>query len=261
MRRFIFVVFLSLLFVGVLSGRTVKRVVSLAPSLTEMVYALGAQDKLVGVTRYCNYPYEVTNLTRVGGMLDVNIETLIRLKPDVILLSYSGNTAQQAEQFQKLGFRTETFRENSVMDILSNIIRISGVLGVSPVQATNLFLTQYHAIVPVQPQKTVIFLLSWKPAYSVTAQTFIGDALQLAGLSNVVSSPLAYPSLSIEDLVRLNPRYWIAVQTLQTEQKSMNRILGKFGIKPRWIFVDADTLSRPGPRVVGAIQDLIKKLR
>lgn len=238
-----------------------KRVVSLAPSLTEMVYALGAQNRLVGVTRYCNYPPETSNKTRVGGMLDPNIETLIRLKPNLILLSYSGNTREQAERFAKLGFKTMSFKEKSLSDIVSNLVQLGKILKVSPTKATNDFITTLKSVQPIHPSMTAVLLLSWKPAYSVTANTFIGDAIRLTGLSNVVVSPIAYPSLSIENLVRLHPAVIIAVTALKSSQKSIAKTFARFNFNPKWIFIDTDSLSRPGPRVAPAILKLSKDVK
>jgi len=264
MKKPLFLVF-TLLWIfttfGFANNYKYKRVVSLAPSLTEMVYALGAQDRLVGVTRYCNYPPETSNKTRVGGMLDPNIETLIRLKPDLILLSYSGNTREQAERFAKLGFKTISFKEKSLSDIVSNIVKLGKLLEVSPTQATNDFITTLKSVRPIHPSMTAVILLSWKPAYSATANTFIGDAIRLTGLSNVVVSPIAYPSLSIENLVRLHPEFIIAITSLKASQKAIAKTFARFNFQPKWIFIDTDSLSRPGPRVSPTILQLSQAIK
>jgi iron complex transport system substrate-binding protein len=109
------------------SSSVPSRVVSLAPSLTEVVFALGAEKKLVGVTRYCDYPPEAKELPEVGGLLDPSYEVLVTLKPDLVLLL--GDHAGTRDRLRALGIRTISQTNNSTEAIIHSIKNIGEILG------------------------------------------------------------------------------------------------------------------------------------
>src|SRR5262245_35436188 len=109
--------------------RTVRRIVSLAPSLTETVYALGLQDRLVGDTDYCDYPVDASKKHKVGGAINPNMEEVAALKPDVVLVVKSLNRLETVHALQLLGIAVYSTDPHTVQDVLASMKRLSTVLG------------------------------------------------------------------------------------------------------------------------------------
>jgi len=243
-------------FVSAWGAKAPKRVVSLAPSITEIMFAIGAGDRLVAVTRYDNYPPVVSNLTRVGGIIDVDLEKLVILKPDLVLVSYSGNTPDKVERMKDLGLKTLLLKEKRVKDILSNIIILSRIMGKDPHSLLNRLESKLRNLPRLKKHPRAVVLISAFPFFSVSEHSFIGDAIEKAGFKNAVKSSVAYPQLDSEALVRLRPDVLILTSSLRRSGKEIRAIFRPFRQHPVLIYVNADRLSRPGPRIFGLISQL-----
>jgi iron complex transport system substrate-binding protein len=234
------------------------RVVSLAPSLTEMMFAIGEGDRVVGVTSYCDYPPDVTNLPKVGGLSDFDIEKTVSLKPDLVLASWSGNPKDKVERLKSMGIRVLVLRENSVADIMTNLARLAEVFGKDPAGILAPFHEKLSSLAVIGKIPSAMAVISIKPVFSVSTQSFIGDVLRIAGYSNTVQSAAAYPMLSEEMIAAMNPDYLFIADDFAGEKPYFENLIKIFRLHSKIVFIDTDILSRPGPRIAGLIIELSK---
>lgn len=232
-----------------------QRIVSLLPSLTESVCALGQCAKLVGVDRYSNYPTSVRALVQVGGGLDPNIEAIVALKPDLVLVATS---APGSDRLRALGLRVVALEPKDY----ANAVRVLGALGhilgvdtaMSVVQTMQADMRAAVSQVPTSAVgKRVYFEVSPGP-YAASTSSFLGQTLERLGLQNIVAGRLGpFPKVNPEFVVRAQPDViligdsnaeampgrpgWSTLKALQA-----NRVC---------VFnkEDADILVRAGPRM------------
>ncbi len=201
-------------------GRTVRipqpvrRIVSLAPSLTETVYALGLEDKLVGDTDYCDYPADATKKHKVGGAINPNMEEVAALKPDVVLVVKSLNRLETVRALEQIGIPVYSTDPHTVKDVVASMKKLSGVLGSQEAgDAVNEKLENRLAAVHTKlngvAAKRVMFVVWTEPLISVGRKTFIADVLEQAGGMSVVESKQDWPQFSLEEAVRLQPEYLV----------------------------------------------------
>jgi iron complex transport system substrate-binding protein len=182
-----------------------QRIVSLLPSLTESVCALGGCARLVGVDRYSNWPAEVRKLPQLGGLDDAQIETIVALRPDVVLASTSARALDRLEALGLVVLRLKSERHADVQRTLSLLARLLG----SPERAAPLWQQlqrQLQAAAARVPERlrgaSVYFEIGGGP-YAAGTSSFIGETLQQLGLANIVPAELGpFPKLNPEFVVR-----------------------------------------------------------
>lgn len=262
-RRYLFFIFILLLSCGKPNQNTIsdnppERVVCLAPSLTEMMFAIGEGGRVAGVTSYCDYPPEVTNLPEVGGLSDFDIEKTVSLKPDMVLASWSGNPKDKVERLEALGIQVLVLKENSVADILTNLALLAEVFGKDPAGILAPIVEKLSTLPDDGLKPSAMVVISMKPVFSVSTQSFIGDVLRIAGYSNTVQSSAAYPMLSEEMIAGMNPEYLFIADDFSGEKAYFDNLVKNFHLHAKILFIDTDTLSRPGPRIADLILELSK---
>jgi iron complex transport system substrate-binding protein len=190
-----------------------RRILSAAPNVTEICAALGLLPRLVGRTRYCVHPPEVSKITNFGGLTDANIETLIGLKPDLILMS--GTSRELTEQFERLDLRYASVPDNRLEDLFTAITEI-GSLTSTPARAKQLSANIRHDLSQartrmqsVNSQRVLLLIgtLSTPPAPPFVAGpgSFYDDLLMLLGQENALSDGQAFTQLSLEAIVEIDP--------------------------------------------------------
>lgn len=247
-----------------------QRIVSLLPSLTESVWALGGGTRLVGVDRYSNWPAELAPLPRLGGHDDAHIEAIVRLKPDVVLASTS---ARALGRLESLGVPVVQLTSETQADVRRTLILLATLLG-DAVAADRVWadiereMAAAAARVPAALRgRTVYFELGSGP-YAAGATSFIGETLSRLGLVNIVPAALGpFPKLTPEFVLRANP------EIVMGEQREIE----KLGERPGWKALAAvrnrqrcgfspaqyDVLIRPGPRLgeaAGVVADCLQQL-
>ena len=232
-----------------------RRVVSLLPSLTESVCALGQCAKLVGVDRYSNYPASVQALARVGGGLDPNIEAIVALKPDLVLVAAS---APGTERLRALGLRVLALEPKDYASAVRVLGTLGQALGVDTapavVAAMEADTRAATALVPTNARgKTVYFEVSPGP-YAASASSFLGHTLERLGLKNVVAGNLGpFPKVNPEFVVRVQPDV-IMVGDSNADALPARPGWGSLhAIQQKRVCAfdkaQADILVRPGPRM------------
>jgi len=250
----------------------VRRIVSLAPSMTETVYALGLQDRLVGDTDYCDYPADAAKKHKVGGAINPNMEEVAALKPDVVLVVKSLNRLETVRALEQIGIAVYSTDPHTVQDVVGSLKRLSEVLGAEEAGNTlNEDLERRVAAVQKKlngaATKRVLFVVWTEPLMSVGRKTFIADVLECAGATSVVDSRQDWPQYSLEEAVRLQPDYLVfASSHSETVHKDVEALALKPGwsaleaLKHRKIAVISDAINRPGPRIVDAVEELARQL-
>lgn len=246
----------------------VTKAVSLAPNLTEIIFAVGAGENLVGVTSFCNYPAEAEKIQSVGDTLKPNIENIIALKPQVVFVS----TASQLEAFTKTleEQNIDVFVTNpdSLEDIYRSIEKIGEIFGRSENARTlNENLKQRVARVENRAEKNgknekvKTFVQIDKSLYTIGAQSFLTDLIEKAGGASVTADiATAYPKISRERAFALDPE--VIILSDSPDNGAPNEVFeNSRAVKNERVFkIDADILSRPGPRSVDALERIAEVL-
>ncbi len=202
-----------------------KRIVSLVPSQSELLWDLGLRDKLVGITKFCIHPNELfTSVYRVGGTKTLSIEKIRTLKPDLIIGNKEENERSQIEALQK-EFNVWMSDIYTLPDALKTIHAIGELTNTQ--QKANEILgnieTSFQNL--AQLKKTVLYLI-WKPYMAAGRGTFIGDMLSRIGLENVISdTDSRYPELTVEAIRELNPEIiFLSSEPFPFKEKHLNEL-------------------------------------
>lgn len=249
----------------VASPEAARRIVSVLPSLTEMVCELGACERLVGVDRYSDWPLSVRRLPKVGGGLDPNIEAIVALKPDVVLMSASSLRA--AQQLRSLGLTVLALEPKQYADVERVYLLLAAVLGIPksvPAKLWQSIDTRISGIAVSLPTSStearVYFEVSPAP-YGAGESSFIGETLARLGAVNIISTALgAFPKLNPEFIVQADPSVIMA----SSESISASHIAARPGwqalqaVRTKRVCVfsreQSDLLVRPGPRMAEGAQ-------
>ena len=246
------------------------RIVSLAPSITEIIFALGMGDHLVGVTIFSNYPPEAKKLPKIGTYIHLNLEKILWLRPDIAIGIYDGNRKSEIEILKEAGIQVYMTNPRNVNDVLYDIRKIGSVLGVperGKALSKRLEKRVKRVINKVRPLKKVrVFLqINIKPIITVNKDTFQNDLIRLAGGINIAENePIRYPKISIEEIINRKPEVIII---------SCMEVGGKFEeAKKEWMkwksipavrddriyLVNSDLLDRASPRLIEGLELLAR---
>jgi ABC-type Fe3+-hydroxamate transport system substrate-binding protein len=249
-----------------------RRIVSLLPSFTELLFAIGAGDRLVGRTAWCDYPPEALDVPNVGDGMPPNVEAVAARQPDLVVLYRSGPNVTASEQLERLGIRTVLF-DLDLLEHLGPAARRLGVLTGRPAAADSLaraldsLASESPApnAQPLPPNTQSLAFIVWdNPAIVIGAGSYLDRLAALAGARNVfhdISSPSA--QVSIETIVARDPDF-IAIL-------SDNAVQPRYASRPEWKAVRAvrqgrflvlpgQLFGRPGPRVAEAVREFRRRL-
>jgi iron complex transport system substrate-binding protein len=251
----------------------VQRVVSLAPNLTETIYALGLDDKLAGDTTYCDIPSAAKEKPHVGAPQDPSLEAIIALHPDLVLATTSINRPQTADALLKLGVPVYTSDPHTIAGMLNSTATMADLLGASEQGATLVAelhnrLDALHAALQDRPMVHVLFVVWEDPLISIGQNTFIADALRWAGAESIIVASQNWPQVSMEEVVRLQPEY--IVLTSDHLAAETHQHVSNLRDRPTWselravkmdhVVMASDEFTRPSPGLVDAIESLAREL-
>ncbi|MCG0278280.1 MAG: cobalamin-binding protein [Thermanaeromonas sp.] len=245
-----------------------ERLVSLSPGNTEILFALGLGGKVVGVDDYSDYPPEAVDIPKIGGFSNPNVEKIVALKPDLVLAT---NMHEEAvRRLEEIGIPVAVVSPKTVEGILDSIEWIGKLTGASE-DASRLVadlrerLEKVKAVVekiPLDKRPWVYYEVYSDPLMTAGPQTFIGQLIELAGGRNIAyDAQTDYPEFSAETVIERNPDVIIFPQWHGSESLTVERLKSRSGwqeikaVKNNRVFgVDANIVSRPGPRVVDALE-------
>jgi cobalamin transport system substrate-binding protein len=244
----------------------VTRAISLAPSITESIFAVGAADRLVGVTTYCNYPEQAKAIQKVGDTISPNLETIVALKPDVVLVS----TASQIESFmntlEQNGIAVYVTNPTSIDGVLSDLMKLGDLFGTLDVTSALLNdlqsrIDEVSLRVGEGKRPNVFLQISKEPLFTIGQQSFMTAIIEKAGGHSVTADVgSAYPKLSKETALALSPE--VIILSASDDNSSPNEVFKNSpAVKNARVFsVNADLLSRPGPRLVDALEQIARDI-
>ena len=235
-----------------------QRIVSLLPSLTETVCALGACERLVGVDRYSNWPASVVPLQGVGGGLDPNIEAIVALRPDVVLMATSSRAQARLES---LGLKVVALEPKTYADVQRVLGKVGQVLGVADaLQVWRVIDAGVQAAaqsLPAAARGTRVYFEVNSGPYAAGPSSFIGETLARLGAGNIVPAALGpFPKLNPEFVVRAEPDLIMvgarSAEGLATRPGWSQMRALREGRLCRFDAAQSDVLIRPGPRMAEA---------
>jgi iron complex transport system substrate-binding protein len=246
----------------------VNRIVTLAPNLTETVYALGLEGKLVGDTDVCDTPTAAKQKPHVGDPQNPSLEAIVALRPDLVLATTSINREETADALARLGIAVYTTDSHTVRGTLDSIAHIADVAGAADQGAALVARLQsrldvLHARLADLPMVHVLFVVWEDPLITIGQNTFIADALRWAGAESIVLSDNNWPQLSLEEVVRLEPDYIVftsghagaaASEVADLRAKSVWRDLD--AVEQGHVVDVSEEALRPAPGLVDAIEQL-----
>jgi len=251
-----------------------KRIISLAPNITETIYALKADSLLVGVTQYCDYPPEAKTKETVGSMLDPNLEKISAQKPDLIIVTTEGNSKYTYLSLKNNGYKvfvSNPFDINGITRMIVNIGKLTGKLSEGKKIAEKIEdgRKYYKLENTAEKMKNCLLIISLNPLITVNKFTYINEIMELAGFDNIYKDELLeYPNINYEDVLIKNPDYifYLCDTTNKTYMdESMLSIKSKLNTvnacKNNRVFpADESLVSRPGPRVLETVKLLKSKV-
>ncbi|HTJ97561.1 MAG TPA: cobalamin-binding protein [Rhodocyclaceae bacterium] len=247
-----------------------KRIISLAPHITELVYAAGAGDKLVGTVEFSNYPPAAEKLPRVGGYSRLDVEAIAALKPDLILAWESGNAPANLAQLRKLKIPVFVSQPDHIADIARDLERygeLAGTRDISTAAATKF--RQRHAALQKQyanRRPVRVFYQVWdQPLMTINGHQIISDVIQLCGGQNIYANLAALaPTVSVESVLSEDPEAIVAggmgeKSPAWLEQwRHWPRLTAT--TKGNLFFVDPNLLQRHTPRLLDGAELLCQQL-
>ena len=250
-------------------NRPVQRIVALAPHLTELAYAAGAGEKLVGVARYSDYPAAAGNLPQVGDAVRVDVESILALKPDLVLAWRSGNPPAEVGRLEQIGLPvlvTEPARLSDIPRLLRAIGTLAGTGGPAQMAATDFegeiqSLRERYA---KAPRLRVFYLIWHKPLLTVNGNHLISEMITLCGGDNVFADlNQLTPAVTLEALIVAKPGVILGGASAGGEKgfvsqwrAAMPPPLSELPAR----YIDPDLIQRPTPRIVAGVKAVCSAL-
>ena len=249
-----------------------QRIISLAPSNTEILFALGLGDRVVGVTDYCNYPPEATTKPSVGDYTEPNIEVIIAMEPDLVLATEEHET--EMAQLESHGITVVGLNPTTIDEVLASITLVGQITGqeaeaasvVNDMQKRIKAVTDKTSMLS-ETEKTRVFYIIWHdPIWTAGAGSFANALIEIAGGVNIAHDLSGYADISMEAVIAGNPQVIIAGVGMGTGE---DLPLEYMKTEPRLEVVDArqnnriygvnmDIVGRPGPRIIEALEEFFR---
>lgn len=251
-----------------------RRIVSLAPHVTELLYAAGGGDRIVGTVSYSDYPPQARDLPRVGDNKALDLERIAALKPDLIVVWRHGNAQKQTDRLRALGLPLFFSEPRKLESIPENLEKLGKLMDTGPVatRAAADFRQQVETLRKTyanRPPVTVFYQVWQQPLMTLNGQHMVSDMLALCGGRNLFGNePPLVPTVSVEAVVAGNPE---AMMTAGLGATRPDKPLADFSMWEKWksvtavarnnlFIIDGDLVNRAGPRVVQGAAQICKDL-
>lgn len=247
-----------------------KRIVSLAPNITEILFSLGLDEEIVGVSIHCNFPEKAKSKLKIGSYINLDFERIISLNPNLIIGTGAGNTREMVDRLERLGFPTFVIFPKNFYDILKSIGHIGEIVdrkreakmileGMKKRSQRVVHLTQGL------PRPRVFIQIGDAPIVTVGKGSFADDLISLAGGENIARHEKErYPRLGIEEILKRSPE--IIVISSMNPKGDYQKIIQQWGkwksipaVKNGRIhLIDSDLVDRPSPRIIMGLEELAR---
>ena len=249
-----------------------KKIVSLAPNITEILFSLGLDQEIVGVSIHCNYPEKVQSKVRVGSYISLDFEKIVSLKPDLIIATGAGNTRDMVDRLERLGFPTYVIFPKNVEDVIRSVAHLSQLVGREK-EGTEIILElkkRKERVVELTlglPRPRVFLQIGEAPIVTVGKNSFADDLIRLAGGDNVAGNEKEmYPRFGMEEILKRSPE--VILISSMNPKGNYQRVLQEWS---RWKtipavkngqihLIDSDLIDRPSPRIIEGLEEMAKIL-
>jgi iron complex transport system substrate-binding protein len=245
-----------------------SRIVSLTPALTEILFAVGAGDRVVGVTEYCDYPPEARSRPKIGGYVNPSVEAVVALKPDLVVVSPGPGNRDAALAMRRAGLRVEVVSAETLEESLSAIEAVGALSGNADAgrRLASHVRERLDAVarrVAGEPRVPTLFCIQTEPIIAAGRETLPAQLLEIAGGVNVVLEP-RYPRLGLESVIAYKPALILqarmdapSAETEHAEEVFWSRWPQIPAVAAKRVVVLANGVAlRPGPRVADAAEAL-----
>ncbi len=245
-----------------------QRVVSLAPSVTETLFALGFGDRVVGVTTYCDYPPEARRLPKIGGFTNPSLEAIVATRPDLVIGVNDSSHPVKTKEIERLGIKIALISVTSLDDILNSFKSVARLLGRPEAgerlvhKITRQFEEVKKRVAPV-PRRSTIFAVGLRPLVAVGGKNFIDELITLAGGENIAGNA-AQPWLNLPDEYVVAKAPQVIIQAgMGSERGTSVKYWGDLKSIPavkegRVYSYPSDKILRPGPRVGEGLEEIAR---
>ena len=247
-----------------------KRIVSLKPNITEILFALGAGDRVVGATKYCDYPEEAKKLPKVADYTRPFLEPIIALKPDLVIGSREESSRKSIEELQKLGIEAAILPFTTLDETISSILAISQIVGRAHegemiVRGMRARLSEVKNRWEKAPKKRVLAVVGRRPLIVFGQNTYMDEILKVVGAENVVEArSVKYPRWSAENVITANPDV-ILDFSMGSETADPQDVLKSWGelktvgaVREKRVYPVEISEFRQSPRIVDGVERLAK---
>ena len=255
---------------SVVLARPAQRVISMAPHVTELLFAAGGGARIIGAMNYSDYPAEARTIPLIGSNSQIDLERVIALKPDLLIVWQSGNTARQIAQLQSLGIPVFHSEPRKLETVASNLERFGRLLGTEPqaqaaaarLRAKVAALNRRYGSRPPVP----VFYQAWDdPVYTLNGDQLASDAIRLCGGRNVFGElKTIAPQVSVEAVLQLDPEVIVGGKLYTPQDRGLSiwqPYKGMTAVKRKNLFtLDEELLTRPGPRILDGAASLCARL-
>ncbi|MGA1866984.1 MAG: ABC transporter substrate-binding protein [bacterium] len=239
-------------------GTEFNRIISLAPSITESIYHLGQEHRLIGVTSYCNHPEKVKDKEIIGEMLNPNLEKIYSLAPDLIVASKGINQLHTVEKLKSLHLHVVAFDEgNNIDEIFENFFQLGLLLGAQDkaekiIQSVKERMHIMKGALHNDPPQKIFWQVGTNPLVTIGTNSFVNDFITYVGGKNIFDiTAIKYPRVSREEVLKKNPDIIILIpmgDVTEHEQDAWSSFKELSAVKNNKIYVvDGDKLCRPTP--------------
>ncbi len=233
-----------------------QRIISLVPSQTELLYDLGLDEEVVGITKFCVHPEKwFRTKTRIGGTKNINIEKIIALKPYLVIANKEENIKNEVEALKAF---TEVYVSDvfNLHDAIKMILTIGEIVDKSDAATTltTLIKENFAALGSFKQERSVVYLIWQKPFMAAGGDTFINDMMQYCGMQNMFANKLRYPETTLKELQALDcDVLLLSSEPFPFKQKHIDE-LQPYLPKTKIILVDGEMFSWYGSRLLHAAE-------
>jgi iron complex transport system substrate-binding protein len=247
-----------------------QRIVALAPSISEIIFALDQGSRLKGVTQYSDYPPQALQLPRVGSYVRLDLEKIVALKPDLCLATKDGNPKEIVDRLQSMQIPVYVVDPHDLATVIRTVEEIGNIINASEMannladEMRNRLERIRHRVAQTERRPRVFIQIGISPIISAGSQTFLHDLITMAGGLNVAAGYNAYPRFSREQVLALSPD--VIIITSMARQAVFLEIKAQWSRWPdlpaardqRIFLVDSDVFDRPTPRLLDGLEILVK---
>jgi iron complex transport system substrate-binding protein len=254
--------------------QTVKRIVSMAPNVTEMLFDIGLKDEIVGVTDFCDYPPAALEKPRIGGYYNPNIEAILSLNPDLVVATPDGYSKERVEKLDQAGISVFLVNPQKIDEVLETMLTLGKVTGredaakqvVQALRARVQAVAKEVESIPEDKRAKVFYEIGQDPLITAGPGNFVDNLIKAAGGVNVASDAASdWPQYSVEAVIMKEPDVIITAPHVLSQENTATQpsIWSKYETIPavkngRIYQVNPDILLRPGPRIVDGLEELHK---